>query len=134
VAFMAWDDSLSVNIREIDLQHRKLVGMINEFYEHVGKDPGQALRTLLDALVDYTHYHFATEERYFETFSYPDAASHAEAHRAFSEKVLDVRNRLAAGKLVLSLEITAFLKEWLTHHIRVSDTAYGPFFNERGLS
>jgi hemerythrin-like metal-binding protein len=130
---MIWDDSFSVNVREIDLQHQKLIEMINEFYEHVGKDSGQAFRTLLDSLVEYTQYHFSTEEKYFKRFAYPDDSSHTEMHKNFTAKVLDVRNRLNQGKFVVSLEITTFLKDWLTHHIKESDKAYGKFFNDHGL-
>lgn len=86
MAFMTWDDSLSVNVREIDVQHQKLIDMINEFYEHVGKNSGQAFRTLLDSLVDYTKYHFSTEERYFKRFAYPAAGSHTEMHEKFTPR------------------------------------------------
>ena len=134
MAFMTWNDSFSVNIREIDLQHQKLIGMINEFYEHVGKNSGQAFRTLLDSLVEYTEYHFSTEEKYFQRFKYPDASSHLEMHKTFTEKVLDVRDRLNRGEFVISLEITTFLKNWLTHHIKETDKAYSKFFNDHGLS
>lgn len=133
MAFITWDDSYSVNVGEIDLQHQKLIDMISKFYEHVGKDSGQAFRTLLDSLVDYTQYHFSTEEKYFKKFAYPNAGIHSETHQQFTEKILDVRNRLNNGKLVLSLEITAFLKDWLTHHIKESDKAYGKYFNDHGL-
>ena len=97
MAFIEWNDSYSVNVRIIDLQHKKLIEMLNEFYEHVGKDSSQAFRTLLDSLVDYTEYHFSTEEKYFQQFAYPDAADHREIHRNFTEKVLDVRSRLNHG-------------------------------------
>ena len=133
MAFMTWDDSFSVNVREIDLQHQKLIEMINKFYEYVGKDSGEAFRTLLDSLVEYTHYHFSTEEKYFQKFAYPDEAGHKELHQKFTEKVLDVKNRLSHGRFVISLEITAYLKDWLTHHIKETDKAYGKFFNEYGL-
>ncbi|MEK6725087.1 MAG: bacteriohemerythrin [Deltaproteobacteria bacterium] len=134
MAFMKWDDSLSVNVHEIDLQHQKLIGMINEFYEYVGKDSGQAFCTLLDSLVEYTQYHFSTEEDYFKKFAYPDAGSHIEMHKIFTDKALDVRNRLNQGKFVVSLEITTFLKEWLMHHIKETDKEYSKFFNDHGLS
>ncbi len=134
MAFMSWDDSFSVNVREIDLQHQKLMGMINDFYDHVGKDSGKALRTLLDSLVEYTNYHFTTEEKYFDKFAYPDTANHKEMHRQFTEKVLDVRNRINQGKLVVSFEITTLLKDWLAHHIKVIDKAYSKYFNDHGLS
>jgi hemerythrin len=133
MALMKWDDSFSVNVKEIDQQHKNLIVMLNEFYGHVGKDAGQAFRTLLDELVDYTQYHFSTEEKYFEEFSYHEAANHTEEHRKFTEKVIDVKNRLNQKRLVLSVEITTFLKDWLTHHIKESDKAYGKFFNDNGL-
>lgn len=133
MVFMRWDDSFSVNVREIDQQHQKLVGMLNEFYEHIGKDAGQAFRTLLDSLVEYTQYHFSTEEKYFKQFSFPESANHIQEHQKFTEKVLDVRSRLYNKQLVISLEITTFLKDWLTHHIKGSDKAYAQFFNDHGL-
>lgn len=133
MGFLKWDDSFSVNVREIDLQHQKLIEMLNEFYGHIGKNSGEAFRTLLNSLVEYTQYHFSTEERYFAKFSYPDSKTHAEIHKQFTEKVLDVKNRLENGKLVLSLEITTFLKDWLTHHIKGADKAYGKHFNDHGL-
>ena len=133
MALIKWDESFSVNVREIDQQHQKLVDMINEFYGHVGKDSGQAFRSLLKSLVEYTQYHFATEERYFAKFAYPDSKTHTDVHRQFTEKVLDVKNRLESGKIVLSIEITTFLKDWLTTHIKGSDKAYGKYFNDHGL-
>lgn len=134
MAFMTWDESYSVNVREIDEQHRKLIEMLNAFYGHVGRDAKEAFHTLLNSLVDYTHYHFSTEERYFDLFKYPGAAAHTEAHRRFTEKVDDVRKRLLSGQLVLSLEITVFLRDWLTEHIKGSDRAYTSHFNQSGLT
>ena len=133
MALMKWDDSFSVNVKEIDQQHKKLIVMLNEFYGHVGKDAGQAFRTLLEELVDYTQYHFSTEEKYFEEFSYPETAKHMDEHKKFTDKVNDVKDRLNQKRLVLSVEITTFLKDWLTHHIKESDKAYGKFFNDNGL-
>lgn len=133
MAFMTWDDSYSVNVREIDLQHQKLIGMINEFYGHVGKDAKEAFHTLLNSLVDYAQYHFSTEEKYFAAFKYPDTDAHTRTHKAFTEKVADVRKRLISGQLVLSLEITTFLKDWLTIHIKGDDKTYSNHFNKNGL-
>ena len=134
MAFMTWDDSFSVNILEIDLQHQKLIEMIHEFYEHVGKNSGQAFRNLLDSLVAYTEYHFSVEEKYFQKFGYPAASGHLELHKIFTDKVHDVRNRLNQGEFVISLQITTFLRDWLTHHIKKTDKEYTKFFNDHGLS
>ena len=133
MALMTWNDSFSVNVREIDLQHQRLIEMLNEFYDHVSADSEQALRTLLNSLVEYTQYHFSTEEKYFVKFGYPEAKSHTDTHRMFTNKVLDVKSRLEKGRFVVSVEITNFLKDWLTHHIKGVDKAYGKCFNDNGL-
>jgi hemerythrin len=54
-------------------------------------------------------------------------------HQAFIEKVGDVRTKLLNGQVVLSFEITTFLKDWLTNHIKGDDKAYSKHFNENGL-
>ena len=133
MALLKWDDSYSVNVREIDQQHQQLIRMLNEFYAHIEQDSKGAFRTLLDSLVDYTQYHFSTEEKYFAQYGYPDADAHIQTHKNFTGKVLDVRERLLNGQMVLSVEITSFLKNWLTDHIKGADKAYGRHFNEHGL-
>ena len=64
-----WDDSLRVNIAEIDAQHRKLVGMINELNEAMRMGKGkEILGKTVQGLIEYTQTHFQTEEKYFEKF------------------------------------------------------------------
>ena len=37
------------------------------------------------------------------------------------------------GKVLLSIDVIDFLKDWLINHIQGSDKKYGPFLNEKGL-
>lgn len=129
-----WDDSFSVNVAEIDLQHKNLVAMINELSDAMAHGKGShVLGKIIDDLIDYTKTHFETEEKYFEQFGYADTDRHKEEHLDFARKVGEFNEKFTAGEVALSIEVMVFLSNWLQNHIKGSDKAYGPFFNENGL-
>ena len=90
MAFFDWKEEFSVNIREIDIQHQKLVAMLNSLYESLKKGEGlEALGSTLSELVSYTKTHFATEERLMKTNAYPGYLSHKEKHEKMTNRVLE---------------------------------------------
>lgn len=83
MAFVNWNDSLSVGIVEVDNQHKKLVGMLNDLSEAMKARKGnEVLGKIISDVVAYTRTHFAVEEKYFAQFCYPDAAEHKKSMRA----------------------------------------------------
>ena len=133
MGFMEWDESYGVNVAAIDDQHKKIFQMISNFYNTMQKDNHKAIDTLLKSLLDYTNFHFGTEEKYFDKFGYSNSEEHKKEHLAFVEKVMDVKKRFDEGKLVISMEITNFLKNWLIEHIKGIDKKYSKCFNDNGL-
>ena len=129
-----WDSSLSVNVAEIDLQHQRLVKMINELNDamRVGKSK-EMLGKIVNGLIGYVGVHFATEEKYFATFAFPEADQHIQEHRAFSAKVDDFATRFKSGQLGLSIDVMNFLSDWLGKHIKGTDKKYTACFNANGL-
>jgi hemerythrin len=129
-----WNPSYETGIREIDAQHRKLVEILNSLYDAMSK--GQAnkvLGPLLDELVKYTVVHFATEERLFKHYGYPDAVAHKKEHDDLTAQAKKLQADFNAGRVSLSLQVGAFLKDWLSHHILQSDKKYAPFLAARGV-
>lgn len=134
MAFVDWTDSFSVNVAEIDKQHQGLVGMLNDFYDAVMAKAGdEAISKLIDGMANYTVTHFQTEEKYFDKFNYPETAAHKKEHADFVEKVQEVQAKLKSGRMVVPLEISNFLKTWLSKHILGSDKKYTKCFNDNGL-
>jgi len=132
---MIWDESFSVNVKEIDDQHKILVSIINDLHSSMKEGKGNEVSDgILDRMVEYTVFHFETEEKYFEEFHYEDAIEHRAEHQAFVEKVLDFKNKFEEGSLSLSIELMNFLVDWLKGHINGSDKKYTKCFNENGLS
>ncbi len=132
--YIKWTDNLSVNVKELDEQHRKLIDMINLLYNSI-KDATDrnAMFLLLTGLANYTSKHFADEEKYMCLFKYPGYQSHKKEHEAFKSKVLDFQKKLEDGRVSISEEVMVFMQDWLAKHILGTDKKYTHVFNASGL-
>lgn len=129
-----WNDKLSVKIDSIDFQHKKIIEVINNFYQYISDGTHkEKYPEIIKALKEYTLYHFSTEEKYMKQHQFPGMEAHVKEHKEFINKVLDLDERITSGKLVISLEITNFIKNWVVSHIMGTDQKYSDFLRERGV-
>ena len=136
-----WNESMSVNIEEIDSQHKKLVEIINTLFDAMKIAKGfDVLDEVIDKLANYVQYHFETEENYFDKFEYSESQLHKNEHRKFSEQIYEVRKAFNEGKLAksedetpLTVELWKLLKDWFINHVMIFDKKYAPLFKENGL-
>jgi len=134
MSIIQWNENLSVNVDEIDKQHQKLVGMINDLSDAMSEGKGKdVLGKITNGLIDYTVSHFQTEEKYFDLYKYPDTIKHKKEHSDFVKKVVAFKADFESGKVGLSIQVMYFLSDWLKNHIKVVDKEYGPYFNQKGL-
>ena len=132
---MTWTDDFSVNVSQVDSQHMKLVELLNTFHDAMKLGKGkEAMGKTFSELLDYTVYHFGTEEDFFKRYGYPEFASHKKEHEALTKQALELSERFSQGEAVLSAETMTFLKNWLHDHIMKSDKKFGPFLNSKGIS
>lgn len=132
---VTWNDGYSVNIKSVDAQHQKLVSLLNELHDAmvVGKGK-EVLGSVLNKIIDYTIYHFKTEEKYFDEYGYPESEVHKQQHREMVEKVGALRDKFEAGENVLTLDVMNFLRDWVHDHILGSDKLFGPYLNSKGVN
>ena len=75
-----WKQEYSVNIKEIDQQHRKLFDLINLLYDSsLLNEKEDILEKIFVELKDYAFVHFKDEEKYFARAGlsgYKDAPAH----------------------------------------------------------
>ena len=134
MALIEWSSGLSVQVHEIDEQHKKLIGLINQLQDAMRTGKGKDLvGKTINELVRYTVNHFSTEEKYFDKFDYPDTAAHMDEHAKFIKEVSAFKKEFDEGRIGLTIKLMNFLSDWLRNHIMGSDKKYGPFFNEKGL-
>lgn len=134
MAIIKWTESLSVGVAEIDEQHQNLINLINSLHDAMLKRQGkEVLADILDKLAAYTVYHFSTEEKFMEQCNYQGLYYHKKEHEKFVDKIDSFIRDYQADKLGLTIELMAFLKDWISNHILVTDKKYAALFNEKGI-
>jgi hemerythrin-like metal-binding protein len=134
MAFITWNKDLSVKIDSIDDQHKKLIELINDFYENIkNRSNNESISKLLRGMNQYTVEHFDIEEELMKKYGYPDLTVHKKEHDKFVTKVTELEEKFNSGKVIVSFEITSFLKDWWKNHIQVVDQKYSDFFIKSGL-
>ena len=134
---LAWNDSFATGVPEIDEQHMILVHTLNEASVRLANDASlESLERITQDLLSYALYHFETEEQLMQTYGYPegsgaDVAQHLEQHRAFSAKVVQVREGIKQGTPVAPEDLLGFLNGWLVNHILNTDKKLGAFIAAR---
>ncbi|MCV6639062.1 bacteriohemerythrin [Candidatus Albibeggiatoa sp. nov. NOAA] len=132
--FVEWTDELSVGIQEIDEQHKILVDLLNRLYESIilRTDDEEASQVLTE-LSQYTIVHFAVEESLMRILGYDEYEEHKKHHEELTQQVIELSNKVKAGKLSSSMELLNFLKNWLTKHILIEDKRYTAHFLDCGV-
>ncbi len=123
-----WNQDLSVRNENLDKEHQKWITILNNFYDGLMMSKSkEKLEGLVQEMLDYTNYHFASEEAFMRSINYPDLADHQEKHAFYIDKLTGFQEKIKEGKLILSLEVTNFLKTWLINHIKGVDQQYANF-------
>ena len=132
--FIEWNEKYSVHIEEIDSQHKKIFSIINRLHDAMKARKGkEVIGNLLGELVDYTYYHFATEEKYFRLCNYPHFDVHKSEHDLMRSLVADLKRKFDANTEMIIIEVMELLKDWLSDHVLGSDQKYGSFLNKQGI-
>lgn len=134
-----WNDKFSVNVAEIDNQHKQLFYLaekissilaVNDGYDHYD----EIMDTFIE-LKNYTLYHFDYEEKLMKKISYADFSSHKKEHENFINEILRLEKIDAETKQKLVMtNILAFILDWIVGHILKSDMSYKSCFNENGIA
>lgn len=116
-----WSPAFATGVREIDDQHKRLVGYINELNDLPLQTTSEVGR-ILECAIDYTLYHFAFEEALMESRGYPLLDAHKAVHDTFAAELRGLKAQFLAGTMTADA-LRAALASWLFDHISRADTA-----------
>lgn len=119
-----WDEQFATGLIKVDEQHKKLVEILNRLATNQANLANEKdLSQIFDELVDYTDYHFKTEEGVWEQYFENDSwyLEHEKTHSGFIENILSIKNDPNKTFDEAIYELVLFLAEWLAFHILDTD-------------
>ena len=119
-----WKADYETEVREIDLQHRFFMDLINRMHEELQASADQDYRDrLFQELSNYARFHFISEENLMFKFGYPDLERHRQMHR----HLIDELSWRAQEKSYEA--IFEFLVRWFVAHTVDEDARIGRFLS-----
>ncbi len=126
---LQWSSDLESGIKDIDNQHKELIELINSAHKLTEKNEVKKIEALITKLLDYSRYHFSTEEKYFIEYNYPEAEEHKFEHAKLIEKTISKYEQVKNNQET-TRSFFAFLKTWWEHHLKFDDKKYRDYFKK----
>ena len=128
---LVWDNTLSVQVEEIDEDHRRLVDLFNILNHAVSEgEETNYIEAVLEELISCTVWHFRHEERLMLKYSYENLEEHKAEHRDLIESARALQQKFLDEDKQVSSEDIEFLEHWLTGHILGADMPMGAYLGE----
>jgi len=129
---IAWDDSLSVGLPEIDHHHREIIDQLNAFFGRMMRGEGrdgalQMVALLSGSMAD----HFREEEALMSRRGYSGLAQHQAIHQNFFSRFESLKNDLESGRAQTATPLFEFCANWLKGHLYGEDMAMAAFIQQR---
>ena len=120
-----WNKNFNTGIDIIDEQHKRLVNILNTLaYNLASRADKEILTKLFDELVDYTIYHFQTEENIWSQHLNDNDifSEHKKTHHSFINKIQRLRINKSNKTIDENIhDAITFLTRWLAFHILDND-------------
>lgn len=125
---LTWGRVLSVDIDEIDEDHKKLVAIFNTLGTALQQKESRVyIEAILEELINCTVWHFSHEERLMIRYQYPEYDVHKLEHAELIDSVRKLQQEILQSEESLSEDHVIFLERWLTEHILTLDMKLGAF-------
>jgi len=130
---ISWNEKLTCGVKLIDDQHKGLVELVNEMFNHVTGNFVQEkdyFNRVIQEAVKYVKTHFATEEKIMIATKFKGYAEHKKEHDNFVRAVVENIKEYETGNRLTLSSFTRFLKDWILSHIALMDKQYFEYFKQ----
>ena len=123
-----WQRKYEVGYAPVDNQHKQLLSSINRLISYQ-REPKDILISLLDEVIKYADFHFASEYNLMKISRFPQAESHINEHKVLLKQLINHRDKTATDISNLQ-ETVNFLVHWFVHHTVKEDKELADHLNK----
>jgi hemerythrin len=130
---VTWTQSLSSGVKIIDEQHKALLDLTNDLFNHcLGDEKAEKeyFKSVIMEAVEYTKNHFKTEEKMMIATKFEGYSKHKREHDQFILTVVDLVKKFNETQKISLIQFTRYLKDWILTHIANTDKLYFDYFKK----
>jgi hemerythrin-like metal-binding protein len=121
--FIGGDDFPALGDAALDEEHRGIAKAMNQLHLAVASEkPVGEQRSILQQFETYFRVNCRKEEMMMEHDSYPNAATHGEAHQTLYKRIELLNANIAAGRPALAIENLKQIRMLLIDHVTKADS------------
>lgn len=125
-----WLPDYAIGVPMMDRHHQTLFEIASRVIHGMTSHDPTMVTEAMEALVDYTCYHFGEEEALLERYRYPATQQHHDIHRQLIAEVRAARERLLNHDNTDPGEFRGFFEHWIIEHILNEDRRYAQFLKQ----
>ena len=127
---LVWREQLSVGNNVIDADHKYLIQLINQVERSLDIKNRNELAVALDCLSEYSHKHFALEEKIAYAAGYTQTPHLNQSHESLVKQLDQVKREIAEmgqeWSSAAAEHFTKLLRNWLIDHVIKEDLLMKP--------
>jgi len=126
---IAWNDALSVDVPEMDEEHRQFIARVNDVNKAIIDAADKStVEHLMNLMQMEAARHFEHEQQLLEQWKYPEAAAHAERHAQLMAKFNHMMKEFQESDLSFVWALKGLqIKQSLVEHLMREDLKYKEF-------
>ena len=123
-----WNEEYKLGVKKIDKQHKKLFEIGNKLKKLLNESKEEKINEILEIineLIDYTVYHFDSEEKYFEDIDFDSKEKHIEKHKKFVSYLENIEyKKVIENEDKFLNDLAKYISVWIIQHIKREDSEY----------
>ena len=127
-----FDDEFKLGIEAADIEHSRLVDMLNQTHELLREGKREEARNYFNkSLSLYVHEHFTNEEAFLEGIGFPLLEDHKKIHANFRKSFEELKPKIETADDAAFRQALTDAYVWIINHIGKTDKKYAKFYFEK---